>query len=106
MQSDVGPSLLHVLAGGTVCPCCGAPSTATAGPLLTRLNPPPLQAMRMRRPAGFLQSALVVLLMHGVAFGAAEDGVSRVAVNSAGDHQARQTSAPSSSTWPYPGELN
>jgi len=68
------------------------------------LNPPPLQAMRMRRPAGFLQSALVVLLMHGVAFGAAEDGVSRVAVNSAGDNQARQTSAPSSSTWPYPGE--
>ena len=72
MQSDVVPSLLHVLAGGMVCPCCGAPSAATAGPLLTRLNPPPLQVMRMRRPAGFLQSALVVLLMHGVAFGAAK----------------------------------
>ena len=50
MQSDVGPSLLHVLAGGTVCPCCGAPSTATEGVPLTRLNPPPLQAVRMRRP--------------------------------------------------------
>jgi hypothetical protein len=61
MQSDVGPSLLHVLAGGTACPCCGAPSAATAGPLLTRLNPPPLQAMRMRRPAGLF--SLVVLLM-------------------------------------------
>jgi hypothetical protein len=60
--------------------------------------------MQMRRPAGFLQSALVVLLVHGVAFDATEDGVSRVAVNSAGDHQARQTSAPLSSTWPYPGE--
>jgi hypothetical protein len=104
MQSDVVPSLLHVLAGGMVCPCCGAPSAATAGPLLTRLNPPPLQVMRMRRPAGFLQSALVVLLMHGVAFGAAEDGVSRVAVNSAGGRQARHTNAPLSSTWPYPGE--
>jgi hypothetical protein len=45
-----------------------------------------------------------VLLMHGVAFGAAEDGVSRVAVNSAGGRQARHTNAPLSSTWPYPGE--
>jgi hypothetical protein len=58
--------------------------------------------MRMRRPAGLF--SLVVLLMHGVAFGATEDGVSRVAVNGTGGQQARQTSAPSSSTWPYSGE--
>jgi hypothetical protein len=47
---------IPVLARGA-CPCCGAPSADTGvGPLLTRLNPPPLQAIRMRHLQVYLFS--------------------------------------------------